>query len=137
ASLLGQAGPCYTLIGDSSQFLSGLELAIRWLQQDLVDACLVIGAEELDWLSTEAAQLFGQDLIISEGAGALLLERSSSSRVFVDQITSQHSLNRKVSALQALEGVRRELGSETPNAWLIDSRDSRSRFSRTETSGWS
>jgi hypothetical protein len=34
----------------------------------------VVGAEEFDWLSAEAFQMFAPGIVISEGAGALYLE---------------------------------------------------------------
>lgn len=74
AAVLGCAGRNYTLVGDQSAFGEGLALAADWLSQGLVDRCLVVGAEESDWLTAEAANLF--DLgPTSEGAGALCLSR--------------------------------------------------------------
>lgn len=77
AAMLESRGPAYTLVGDSAQFLAGLDLGVEWLSEDRVDGVLVVGSEELDWLSSEAAALFQKDIIVSEGAGALLLERDT------------------------------------------------------------
>jgi 3-oxoacyl-(acyl-carrier-protein) synthase len=74
AAMLESRGPAYTLIGDSAQFLGGMDLGIEWLLDNQVDGVLVVGSEELDWLSTEAASLFSSNIIVSEGAGAVLLE---------------------------------------------------------------
>ncbi len=75
ATLLGFDGPAFTLIGDSAQFIPGLELAVQWLLDGMVDACLVVGAEEVDWLTAEALRLLAPGSVLTEGAGALVLER--------------------------------------------------------------
>lgn len=76
ATLLGFDGPAFTLIGDSAQFISGLEMAVRWILDDVVDACMVVGAEEVDPLTAAALQTLAPGAILTEGAGALLLERN-------------------------------------------------------------
>jgi hypothetical protein len=75
ATLLGFDAPAFTLIGDSAQFIPGVELAVQWLLDGVVDACLVVGAEETDWLTAEALRLLAPGAILTEGAGALFLER--------------------------------------------------------------
>lgn len=75
AALLGSTGINYTLLGDSAEFLSGLKLACDWLHTGECDGCLVLGAEESDWLIYEAIQLFTRDVVTASGAGALYLER--------------------------------------------------------------
>ena len=76
AALLGSTGINYTLLGDSAEFLSGLKLAGQTgCTLGECDGCLVIGAEESDWLINEAVQLFTRDMVIASGAGALFLER--------------------------------------------------------------
>lgn len=79
SAILGSTGTSYTLLADSAGFLSGLQLARDWLLTDQCDGCLVIGAEETDWLISEAMHLFSREAILAEGAGALYLERSESS----------------------------------------------------------
>ncbi len=75
AALLGSREINYTLVGDSAQFVAGLELAWQWIEDGMVEAVLVVAAEELDWLSDEALALFGRHRIAAEGAAAVLLER--------------------------------------------------------------
>jgi hypothetical protein len=48
----------YTLVGDDGTFLQGLALAAQWLVDDKMDACIVIGAEETDWIVADAMKLF-------------------------------------------------------------------------------
>ena len=76
AALLGTTAINYTLIGDPGTFLHGLALAADWLLSEHVDGCLVVGAEETDWLTADAYRLFARRIVLSEGAGALYLRRS-------------------------------------------------------------
>jgi 3-oxoacyl-(acyl-carrier-protein) synthase len=74
ATLLGTNAPAYTLMGDQGSFLVALSIGANWLLTERVDACLVIGAEEMDWLIGYATGLFDAQVIPSEGAGALYLK---------------------------------------------------------------
>lgn len=70
-ALLGATAINYTLVGDPGSFLQGLAIAADWLAQGLVEGCVVVGAEESDWLTADAFRLFTREMIIAEGAGAL------------------------------------------------------------------
>jgi hypothetical protein len=74
-ALLGSSSLSYTLVGDEGAFLQGLPLAAGWLLNDQTDACLVIGAEEMDWISADATYLFARRVIKGAGAGALYLRK--------------------------------------------------------------
>ncbi len=76
ATVLGSTGINYTLLGDAAEYLSGLKLAADWLLTDQCDGCLVIGAEESDWLINEAIHLFSREVVLAAGAGALYLEKN-------------------------------------------------------------
>ena len=58
AAMIGTPDLNYTLVGDPGTFLQGLALAANWLLEDRVDACLVAGGEECDWLTSTAFHLF-------------------------------------------------------------------------------
>ena len=73
AAFLGLTGPVTTLVGDTGAFLHGLETASLWLKLGLVDACLVTGAEEADWMTAEGLALLEPGAILAEGAGAVLV----------------------------------------------------------------
>lgn len=75
AAYLGSSGISYSLIGDDGTFLHGLALATQWLDEGRIDGCLVIGAEELDWVVADAVRLFHRTTVHSCGAGALYLKR--------------------------------------------------------------
>lgn len=75
SAVLGSAAANYTLVGDTGVFLHGLALAAGWLADGRVERCLVIAAEEVDWIIADALRHFRRSAILSEGAGAILLTR--------------------------------------------------------------
>lgn len=81
AALLGSTGPCYTLVGDSSQFVEAVKIAVRWIEDGDCDGVVVVGAEEYDWLCAEAVQLFAPGVTFAEGAGALYLEAAKTAKI--------------------------------------------------------
>jgi len=87
AAILGINGASYTVVGDGAVGVLALKLAEDLLASDDLDSCLVVGAEEIDPLVCEAYRQWrflrnpgkpdtGRGMIMSEGAGAVLLERS-------------------------------------------------------------
>ncbi len=74
SATLGSTAPNDTLIGDASGFISGIDLAAEWICRGDVDGCVVVAAEEADWLSAEAAGLYREASVPAEGAGAVFLE---------------------------------------------------------------
>lgn len=75
AAVLATAAPNYTLIGDAGVFLHGLALAAGWLAAGRVARCLVVAAEEVDWINADALRHFQKSATLAEGAGAVLLTR--------------------------------------------------------------
>ena len=112
AALLGLSGQTYTLVGDGSVGLSALEMADRLLDQEEIDFCLVVGAEEVDWLLCDAYARWrlGREpggMVLSEGAGAVLLSRNSSGKVVLEQAAAAaHSNNRRGLAKQLETALR-------------------------------
>ena len=53
SAMIGSTSPNDTLIGDGTGFLTGIDLAAEWIERGDVDGCLVVAAEEIDWLSAE------------------------------------------------------------------------------------
>ena len=91
AAILGITGASYTLVGDGAVGLLAMKMAEDLLQNPALDRCLVVGAEEADWLLCDAyhrwrllrgagpLEVFKprpRGTILSEGAGAVLLGRS-------------------------------------------------------------
>ncbi len=82
AARLGLVGESLTLVGDVEVGLDAIATACELLACGDADHCLVVGAQELDWITCEAYarwRLTSPDsshgAIFSEGAGALLLSR--------------------------------------------------------------
>ncbi len=73
ASYLGIDGAVSTLLGSPNSIVEALDTAGFWISSGIVDECLLIAAEECDWLSTEGLSYYHPKLIASEGAGALLV----------------------------------------------------------------
>ncbi|HTI72930.1 MAG TPA: beta-ketoacyl synthase N-terminal-like domain-containing protein [Candidatus Limnocylindria bacterium] len=78
SAFLGATGRNYTLVGDQGEFVKALALAADWLDRGWVDRCLITAAEELDWLTAGALELFDHGACAAEGAGALCLGRDPS-----------------------------------------------------------
>ena len=80
AAFLNSGTISYTLVGDDSSFLQGLALAAGWLLNDQADGCLVVGADEMDWVVADAVHLFERQSVQGAGAGALYLRKESSAK---------------------------------------------------------
>jgi 3-oxoacyl-(acyl-carrier-protein) synthase len=90
AAILGITGATYTLVGDGAVGALAVRMAEDLMRSSEFDYCLLVGAEEADWLLCDAyrkwrlarsrppVEPFGQSArgtIVSEGAGAILLAR--------------------------------------------------------------
>jgi 3-oxoacyl-(acyl-carrier-protein) synthase len=90
AAILGIRGATYTLVGDGAVGLLAIKMAEDLMANEALDHCLVVGTEELDWLSCDAYRRWRllrpappiepfskqtRGVILSEGAGAILLAR--------------------------------------------------------------
>jgi hypothetical protein len=137
AAVLPSAAINYTLLGDTSAFLEGVALAADWLERDLVDGCVVVGAEEMDWPTLDSFHLFAKRVICSEGAGAVYLSNNPVG-VEVAAITDPALYSDKASKLQATDTIRRDLGKcFDADSILCDSRVGVSTFDRPDEKTWS
>ena len=90
AAILGVTGITYTVVGDGAVGLLAIKMAEDVMTDESLDYCLVVGTEEVDWLLCDAyrrwrllrsappIEPFGKQkrgMILSEGAGAILLAR--------------------------------------------------------------
>ncbi|CAN5776500.1 hypothetical protein BH11VER1_BH11VER1_11090 [soil metagenome] len=107
SALLASTEINYTLVGDSAQFVRGIEIAHQWMEDDLVQACLVVAAEELDWVSDEAWMLFHRQGAAAEGAAAVLLERREG--LNIKHFTGTQTYGNRVSRQEAVQRVKAEL----------------------------
>ena len=76
AALLGIDGASYTLVGDSSVGLAALHFGAQLLALGGIDQCVVVGAEECDWILCEAYATWRMARTpLAEGAAAVVLRR--------------------------------------------------------------
>ena len=90
AAILGVTGATYTLVGDGAVGLAAIKMAEDLMANEPLDCCLVVGTEEVDWLACDAYRRWRllrlappiepfneqqRGMILSEGAGAILLAR--------------------------------------------------------------
>lgn len=84
AALLGLDGITYSLVGDASAGLAAVGLGAQLLSLGQADQCLIVGAEEADWILCEAyrrwrisapAPASKHGALIADGAAAILLGR--------------------------------------------------------------
>src|SRR6266576_718921 len=90
AAILGVTGVTYTLVGDGAVGLLAIKMAEDLMANEALDHCLVVGTEEIDWLLCDAYRRWRllrssppiepfseqqRGMILSEGAGAILLAR--------------------------------------------------------------
>ena len=146
STALGCSALNYTIIGDAAGFFSGLTLARQWLEDGDVEAVLVVAAEEIDWLSAEAVQLFDRNGITAEGAGALLLETASNTAgpparltclpeplVYGPRLDQAQAVGRIAEALRQHLADDQQTGDPT---LLIDSQRGHTRLDRAEELAW-
>lgn len=136
SAMIGSASPNDTLVGDGSGFLTGIDLAAEWIERGDVDGCLVVAAEEIDWLSSEALCLYSRQYIPSEGAGAIYLEAADGpvSLINLPDPVPYNSRDRRSAACE----MRRALGApDDGKTLLVDSLSGIHRFDSPEIVAWS
>jgi 3-oxoacyl-(acyl-carrier-protein) synthase len=139
AALLENVTLVTSLVGDPSSFLQGVALATQWLGEDRVDACVVIGAEETNWITADALWHLDRAASISAGAGALCLCREAGLSLGIElaAITDAHTYSAKENRLAAARAMRQQLNSSHGNSELLcDGVGSGSRTSAPETAAW-
>jgi 3-oxoacyl-(acyl-carrier-protein) synthase len=128
AAILGIRGATYTLVGDGAVGILALKMADDLLLDDALDYCLVVGAEEADWLLCDAyhkwrllrsappVEPFRQSprgTILSEGAGAILLGRSGP--IQIAKLSGGTNFVHQREAPAAVEKVFAELSDPPPD----------------------
>jgi hypothetical protein len=137
AALLGTTAVNYTLVGDPGTFLQGLALAAEWLLSERVDGCLVIGAEEIDWLSADAYRLFEKQIVMSAGAGAVFLKSArSGNEVRLSGVSDSYIFTNQQSRDCAAQKMRAELHESSAGELLCDSTQNLRRVDIAESSAW-
>jgi len=138
AAYLGTNGNDYTLVGDDGGFVQGLAIATNWLLNDQADGVVVVGAEEADWVVSEAMRLFQRDAIHSAGAGAIYLRRGkiSNARAELALITDSFLLTQNQNSLEAACKMRGQLPPCEPGELLVLSARQNSRAAAAENFAW-
>jgi 3-oxoacyl-(acyl-carrier-protein) synthase len=128
AAILGLGGASYTLVGDGAVGILALKMADDLMMSDTFDYCLVVGAEEADWLLADAYHKWRllrsappvepfQDpprgTILSEGAGAILLAREGPVRL--EKIAGGTNFRKQREAAAGVEMVFAELCPTPPD----------------------
>jgi 3-oxoacyl-(acyl-carrier-protein) synthase len=116
AAILGITGTSYTLVGDGAVGVLAMKMAVDLMANEAIDYCLVVGAEEVDWLLCDAyhkwrllraeppIEPFRQSpkgMILSEGAGAVLLGRRGQVEIEAVDPGANFSQRRQASELLA------------------------------------
>jgi 3-oxoacyl-(acyl-carrier-protein) synthase len=150
AAILGIAGASYTLVGDGAVGILALKMAEDLMASNTLDRCLVVGAEEADWLLCDAYRKWRllrsappiepfarppRGMILSEGAGAVLLEpegrasarpersedRPSAGAIQIDQIAAGTNFRKQSEAGAGLRKVFSELCQESETDLVVAS----------------
>ncbi len=138
AALLGTPPMTYTLMGDPGTFLQGVATGIQWLEEDRVDVCLIVGAEETDWLLADALWKFEHAAVLSCGAGALCITADPALSMGVEllAITDSHTYSSKVSRCQAAAAVCAQLPPSHSDLLLVDGLSESLRANAAEAKAW-
>jgi hypothetical protein len=122
AAFLNLTGINYTLVGDDGTFLQGLALAAQWLAHGTADACVVVGAEELDWVVADALRFFSRRSVYAPGAGALYLrcEGSPGPLAELAVVTDTFLFTKSQSREAATEKMKAQLASLATDAEFSD-----------------
>ena len=118
AAILGITGASYTLVGDGAVGILALQMAEDLMANPELDRCLVVGAEEADWLLCDAyrkwrllrpappIEPFAQrprGMILSEGAGAVLLARDG--MLTLDRVHPGGNFARQREVVRQLDAI--------------------------------
>ena len=125
AAIVGIVGTSYTLVGDGAVGLLAIKMAADLINAGAIDSCLVIAAEEADWILCDAYQKWRllkaeppiepfrkppRGTILSEGAGAVLLARGG--RVRIDAIHAGANFTQRNEAGKIIAAIMAELQPE-------------------------
>ena len=138
AALLENTPLVSTLAGDPSSYSQGLALGCDWLHEGRIDACLVVGAEENNWLLADALWHFDHRAVISGGAGAICLSLNPewSLGVELELISDAHSYTTLTNRSQAAQKMRAQMPAQNQAEILCDGLNDSLRADAAETNAW-
>jgi 3-oxoacyl-(acyl-carrier-protein) synthase len=140
AAILGITGASYTVVGDGAVGILAMKMADDLMTNEELDFCLVVGAEEADWLLCDAYRKWRllktqppiepfrhppRGMILSEGAGAILLGRDgpiAANEIHAGANFSQRkeASKRIIRILSDLAGDRSEILIASANGTFVD-----------------
>jgi hypothetical protein len=137
ATLLENVTLAYTLVGDPTSFLQAVAVGVQWLEENRVDATLIIGAEETHWILADALWHFERDAVFTGGAGALCLSRDPQLSVGVQlaAITDPQTYSARRNRTQAARAMRAQLGASSSDL-LCDGLGGGARANAPEAAAW-
>src|SRR5437667_3024765 len=133
AAILGVTGTTYTVVGDGAVGLLAIKMAEDLMTDGSLDYCLIVGTEEVDWLLCDAyrrwrllrsvppIEPFGKQrrgMILSEGAGAILLAREGP--ITIERAHAGGCYGKRAKAQEILKGMLRDL-SQTEIDFVVSS----------------
>jgi hypothetical protein len=138
AALLENTPLVCTLSGDPSSYAQGMAMGCDWLFDGQVDACVIMGAEEINWLLADALWHFNHRAVISGGAGVICLSLNPewSLGVELELITDAHSCSALVSRTLAAKKMRAEMPPESRAEVLCDGLNNHPRIDAAEACAW-
>ena len=138
AALLGNVSLTYTLVGDPACFLQGVALGAQWLAEKRLAACLIIGAEETDWILADALWHLEHAAVGSGGAGALCLSTTPEASLGVELslITDAFTYTASRTRRQAALAMRQQLPACSPAEMLCNSLGNSPRTDAPEAAAW-
>lgn len=106
----------YTLVGDEGTVLQGIALAANCLAEEKIDACVVVGAEENDWIVLDALRLFRRKAVHAAGAGAIYLKKNFPiDGIELAAVTDSYPFTQKQNRAVALQKVKSQLPNCPPS----------------------
>jgi len=138
AAVLGNISLANSIVGDPAAFLQGISLGAQWLAENRVDACLVIGAEEINWILADALWHLERPAVLTAGAGALCLcrEPDRSAGVELAAITDTHTYSERDGRAGAARAMRHQLGKSSSSELLCDGIGNGPRTDAAELLAW-
>ncbi|MGA3163281.1 MAG: hypothetical protein ABSD77_03680 [Verrucomicrobiota bacterium] len=138
AAFLNSCTVSYTLVGDDGSFLQGLALAAGWLLNDQADGCLVVGANEMDWIVADAVHLFERQSVQGAGAGALYLRKESFKKTVLELacITDTFLFSTAGARSAAAQRMRAQLPESNPRELLCPGTQGVARVDADELAAW-
>lgn len=132
AAILGIDGASYTIVGDGAVGILGIKMAADLLESGAARYCLVVAAEEADWILCDAYHNWRltrssppiepfsnspRGTILSEGGGAVLL--AAEGNVKIDSINAGGNFAHQRDAIKIVDSILGDL--RDPGACIIAS----------------